>query len=222
MNTMKLNLPGADDFSTQEAYKALRTNLQFCGQDVKIIEITAHSENEGKTIVSLQIARSFAELNKKVLLIDADMRKSVMAARNTSAITKYGLSEYLSGQAIFEDCIWATDAPTFHVMFAGQFPPNPVELLNSAHFKALLEKVRAEYDYIIIDTPPLGRVIDAAVIAPVCDGCAVVVGDENLKYAEVEDVIEQITKSGCRILGVIKNRLSHGGKQYYSKRYYGQ
>ncbi len=222
MNSMKLNLPGADDFSIQEAYKALRTNLQFCGQDVKIIGITAYGENEGKTIVSLQTAKSFAELNKKVLLIDADMRKSVMAARNTTAVTKCGLSEYLSGQASFEDCLWVTDAPTFHVMFAGQFPPNPVELLNSAHFKALLEKVRAEYDYVIIDTPPLGRVIDAAVISPICDGCAVVVGDENLKYKQLTETLEQLTKSGCRILGVIKNRLSHSGRKYYSKRYYGK
>lgn len=92
MNTIKLNLPGAEDFFTQEAYKALRTNLQFCGQDIQIICVTSCDENEGKTTVSLQLARSLAELGKNVLVIDADMRKSVMAGRNTNAVKAVGLS----------------------------------------------------------------------------------------------------------------------------------
>ena len=105
MNTAKIFLPGDGDFIVGEAVKTLRTNLQFCGKDVKVIEITAYAENEGKTMVSLQVARSFAELGKRVLVLDADMRKSVMAGRNTNAPSFFGLSEVLTGLRPLEECL---------------------------------------------------------------------------------------------------------------------
>ena len=92
-----LKLPGKKDFFTQEAFKTLRTNLQFCGQDICTVVITSCNENEGKTTITLQLAKSLAELNKRVLVIDADMRKSVMAGRNTTAENPAGLSEVLTG-----------------------------------------------------------------------------------------------------------------------------
>ena len=97
MEDITLKLPGEDDFFTQEAFKVLRTNLQFCGQDKQVIAVTSCNENEGKTTVSLQLARSLSELGKRVLVIDADMRKSVMAGRNTNAKRAIGLSEVLTG-----------------------------------------------------------------------------------------------------------------------------
>ena len=87
-----LKLPGKKDFFTQEAFKTLRTNLQFCGQDICTVVITSCNENEGKTTITLQLAKSLAELDKRVLVIDADMRKSVMAGRNTTAENPAGLS----------------------------------------------------------------------------------------------------------------------------------
>ncbi len=209
MNTMKINFPGSDDFMTQEAYKVLRSNLQFCGEDIKVIQFTAYGENEGKTTVSLQVAKSFADLGKKVILIDADMRKSVMAGRNTNAKPAQGLSEYLSGLSDVSDCIWTTQDPSYDVIFSGKFPPNPAELLSSLKFQQMLEELREQYDYILIDTPPLGLVVDAAVIAPRCDGSVVVLGDENLKYRQLEGVLEQLRRSGGRVLGVVKNKLGH-------------
>ena len=92
-----LKLPGKKDFFTQEAFKTLRTNLQFCGQDICTVVITSCNENEGKTTITLQLAKSLAELDKRVLVIDADMRKSVMAGRNTTAENPAGLSEVLTG-----------------------------------------------------------------------------------------------------------------------------
>ncbi len=216
MNTMKIDFPGFDDFLTQEAYKVLRTNLQFCGADIKVVQLTAYGENEGKTTVAMQIARSFAELGKKVILIDADMRKSVMAGRNTNAKPKCGLSEYLSGLADLETCTWATQEPSFDILFSGKFPPNPVELLSGVKFRELLELLREQYDYVFIDTPPLGLVVDAAVTAPLCDGTVVILGDANLKYRQVESVLEQIRRTGGRTLGVVKNKLSGMSHRYYS------
>lgn len=217
MNTMKIQLPGDDILLVREAVKSLRTNLQFCGQDIKVIEVTAYGENEGKTTVSARIARSFAELGCRVLLIDADMRKSVLAGRNTTAKPQKGLSEVLSGLATLEECLWQSEEQSLHVLFSGTYPPNPVELLNANAFKELVEAARETYDYVIIDTPPLGMVIDAAVIAPSCDGSIVVLGDDRLKYSQVESVLEQIRKSGCRILGVVCNKRAHAAHTYKNK-----
>ncbi|MBQ9784891.1 MAG: CpsD/CapB family tyrosine-protein kinase [Clostridia bacterium] len=216
MNTMKIQLPGDNNLLMQEAIKSLRTNLQFCGQGVKVIEVTAYGEKEGKTTLSLQIAKSFAELGRRVLLIDSDMRKSVLAGRNTTAKPQKGLSEVLSGMASLEECLWQSEGESLSVLFSGTYPPNPVELLNAPAFKQLIAEVRDAYDYVIVDTPPLGMVIDAAVIAPICDGSIVVLGDDKLKYRQAENILEQLRKSGCRILGVVRNKRARVRHGYYT------
>ena len=214
METTKLKLPGANDFFTQEAYKVLRTNIQFCGADIRVIAITSCNENEGKTTVSLQLGRSLAELGKNVLVIDADMRKSVMVGRNTTATETKGLSEYLTGMDGLDDTIYGTQFPTLNVMFSGKYPPNPVELLNGSYFSRLLEYARQNYDYVIIDTPPLGRVIDAAVIATYCDGTLLVIGNTVRRHI-ARDTVNQLEKSGSKILGVVRNNIRKKGSGYY-------
>lgn len=215
MEMVTLKLPGANDYFTQEAYKVLRTNLQFCGQEIKTIAVTSCQENEGKTTVSLHIAKSFSELGKSVLVIDADMRKSVIAGRNTNAKNAKGLSEALIGISALSDCIYTTQYSGLHLLFAGKYPPNPVELLSGEYFVSLLEEVRKVYDYVIIDTPPLGPVIDAAVIASKCDGTVLVMSDGNVHYRQAQDVISQLKKSECKILGVVRNRVHTHDKGYY-------
>lgn len=222
MEKISLKLPGTDDFFVQEAYKVLRTNLQFCGQDLKIIAVTSCNENEGKTTVALQLAQSLAELGKHVLLIDADMRKSVMAGRNTSAKDVVGLSEILTGMVKLGDAMYETQEPSFQIIFAGKYPPNPVELLSGKYFKALLEEARKVFQYVIIDTPPLGRVIDAAVIAPNCDGTILVIGNTTVRYRQAQDVVAQLEKGGSKILGVVRNNVRKKGGGYYYHSTYGK
>ena len=155
------------DYLSNETYKTLRTNLFFCGADVKTVVITSCNENEGKSTVSSELSKSLADAGKRTLMIDADMRKSMLlrgAIRNNKM---FGLSEYLTGQAEFSQILYNTQIPNFDIIFSGHFPPNPVELLGSDRFKDLLAKTRGNYDYIIIDSPPLGSVIDSAVIASV-------------------------------------------------------
>ncbi len=205
MEPIHLNLPGEQDFFTAEAYKVLRTNLQFCGQDVRVIAFTSCLENEGKTTVALHTSRSFAQLGKKVLFLDTDMRKSVIAGRNTDTRNVKGLSEVLSGLCTFEECVCPVEGLSLDLLLAGQYPPNPVELLSGKYFATLVEECRSRYDYIIVDTPPLGEVIDAAVIARFCDGMALVLGSRKVRCRQAQDVIEQIRKSGCRILGAVRN-----------------
>lgn len=221
MNTTKLKLPGLDDYFVQEAYNVLRTNIQFCGQDVKVIAITSCGMNEGKTILSMHIGRSLAELGKRVLVIDGDMRKSVMASRNADVKNAAGLSEVLTGQAKLQECIFATQFENFHVLFSGKYPPNPVELLNGKYFERVIEAAKGVYDFVIVDTPPLGMVVDAAVIASKCDSAIMVIGN-NVKYAQAQEVVAQLEKSGCNVLGVVFNNVKKKAKVYYkSNKHYG-
>jgi capsular exopolysaccharide synthesis family protein len=218
MKTTVLKLAGGNDFFTQESFKTLRTNVQFCGQDVRVVAVTSCHENEGKTVISLNLAKSFAELGKRVLVIDADMRKSVIAGRHTSAKRPAGLSEVLSGLVEVAECVYETQIPGLHLMFSGQYPPNPVELLSSAHFTKLLQKARESYDYVIVDTPPLGLVIDAAVIAPQCDGVMLVMANHAVRFRQAQEVVSQLEKSGAKILGVVRNNVGPKGNPY-GKRY---
>lgn len=215
MENIMLTLPGNDDYFTQEAYKVLRTNVQFCGQDIKVIALTSCNENEGKTTVALHLGRSLAELGKTVLVIDADMRKSVMAGRNSNAKAPIGLSEVLSGLADAEHAVCKTQYPNLNVLFSGKYPPNPVELLGGKYFSALIDEARKHYDYILIDTPPLGRVIDAAVAANSSDGVLLVIGDSKLKSSLAKEVVSQLEKGGSKILGVVRNFIPENSKSYY-------
>lgn len=220
MNETKLKLPGVDYYFTQEEFNTLRTNIQFSGQDVKMIAVTSCTMNEGKTIISLHLGRSLAEIGKRVLVIDADMRKSVMAGRNAEVRNPVGLSEVITGQEELKDCIFKTQYDNLHILFAGKYPPKPVQLLNSERFSKILEVVGGAYDYILIDTPPLGMVVDAAVIASKCDSAIVVIGNNHVKLSQAQYVVDQLEKSGCNVLGAVINNANKSKKAYsYYRKY---
>ena len=221
---MKVNFEKREelDFKTNEAYKTLRTNISFSGDDVKVIAFTSSVPNEGKSFVTFNLTASLAEDGKRVLYIDADIRKSVTVARYGVDIETKGLAHYLSGQAKLDDIIYETNIDNFDIIFTGQVAPNPSELLGNAYFKKLIETKRDDYDYIIIDCPPLGSVIDAAIVAKECDGAIIVIETDNASYKIVQRVKKQLEKSGVRILGAVLNKVEMGGKGYYGKGYYGR
>lgn len=205
MRTITLKEEAKKDYFTTEAYRTLRTNMQFCGNDVKTVAITSCLPNEGKSTITLELAKSFAEANKKVLLIDADLRRSVMVRKYTEERGLLGLSQLLSGQATAEDVVCHTQYEGFDIIFAGQYPPNPVELLSGQSFRELIEEAKRVYDYVFVDTPPLGLVIDCAVVSGVCDSAIMVVNSGMISRKEALDVKEQLQRSGVRILGVVLN-----------------
>ena len=227
MESIEVKIPPLDR-RTEEAFKTLRTNLQFCGKDIKSIALTSCTPNEGKTSVSLQLARSLSENGKRVLFIDGDLRKSVILSRCQIDQTVKGLSHYLSGQCAFTEAVYMTNVKNLHMIFAGPVPPNPAELLGSNAFKIVIEKMKTVYDYIIIDTPPLGSVIDAAVIANECDGSVLVVKSGEISRKFARKIVDQLRMADCPILGAILNSVdmkknSYGNYygKYYGK-YYGQ
>lgn len=212
-------------YRASESYKSLRTNIEFCGKDQKVIAITSCTPNEGKSNVSLNLAASLAENGKKVIYIDADLRKSVLFGCLGVMDKVLGLTNFLAGQCQFNEMVYGTNYPTLNMIFAGPIPPNPAELLGSNTFKEVVQYLRNTYDYVIIDTPPLGSVVDSAIIARECDGAAIVVAANTISYKFVKRVKDQLELSGCKILGVILNKVDMSENGYYGKyygKYYGQ
>ena len=195
------------DFRMKEAYKTLRTNLEFAGRSVKVIALTSCTPNEGKTSTSFQLALSLAEAGKKTILVDADLRKSVMRGRYKASHEKYGLSHYLSGQVTLDEAACETNVDNFDIIFAGPVPPNPSELLGNQNFKDMVETLRSSYDYVIIDTPPLGSVIDGAVVARECDGAAIVIESNAISYKFAQTVKDQLEKRGAAFWAACSTRL---------------
>lgn len=217
------------NYTAEEEYKSLRTNIQFCGKDVKVIGITSCIPNEGKSSVTLNIARTIAETGKKVLLIDCDMRKSVLVGRYRISKVTSGLSHFLSGYRELDEVLCQTNIPNLYMILAGPVPPNPSELLGSNSFKNLIRGAGEKFDYVLLDTPPLGSVTDAAVVSELCDGMCLVMTAGEISYKFAQKIKEQMEKTNCRILGVILNKVrikknGYYGKYYgkYYKKYYGR
>lgn len=212
-----------EDFLSDEAIKTLRTNLMFSGEDTRVVALTSFSASEGKTTISFRTAASLAQAGKRVILVDADLRKSVLFNRLRCRGRAKGLSHCLSGMANVNETIVETDIPGFYIMFAGTRVPNSSELLGSKNFGNLMAALRKTFDYVIIDTAPLGLVIDCAVISQVIDGVLMVIDVMKNSYKLERRVKAQLEKSGAKILGVVLNRVDlkerngYYGKSYTSK-----
>ena len=224
MQDVRLQFDKNPDFRIKEAFKTLRSNIEFCGDDVKVIAVTSCTPHEGKSSVAMEMAKAFAEAGNRTLLIDADMRKSVLVGRYKTGGVKLGLSHCLVGKYKYTDVMCQTNIPHLYMIFSGPVPPNPSELLGSDKFSGMLNVLKNPFSYVIIDTPPLGSVIDAAVVAKSCDGTVLVVENNAVSYRFVQKVKEQLDKSGSRILGVVLNKVDMNSKGYYGNygRYYGK
>ena len=215
--------PRRENYFYEEALKTLRTNIQFTGKSVKTILLTSCFPNEGKSDICMQLAIENGKAGKKVLLIDADMRKSAYVTRYRVRKAIKGLSQYLSGQASEEEIRYTTNFQNVDIIFAGPAAPNPSELLGDPSMGELLADVRDKYDYILIDSPPMMNIIDAAVLARVCDGAILVIESGRVSYKEAQRVLDQLQKSECRILEAVLNKVDIKNDKSYSKysSYYG-
>ena len=192
-----------------EAYKQLRTNIIFCGDDIKTIAMTSCMANEGKSEVSFNLVKSLAETGKRVVLVDADIRKSVLFSRHQPDKVVNGLSHYLAGLEKLDNILCQTNIKNVYMIFAGKSVPNPSELLSSSKFSAMIASLKKVFDYIIIDCPPLGAVM--------------VIENNRISYKTAQKIKGQLSKSGCRILGAVLNKVDLDKKGYYGKYsgYYG-
>lgn len=225
MQEVKLQFDkSTNDYRMKEAFKTLRTNIEFCGDSVKVIAITSCTPNEGKSSIAMQIAKAFAEAGNRTMLLDADMRKSVLVGRYKTGAVRQGLTHCLAGRANHLDVMCKTNINNLYVIFSGPVPPNPSELLGGEKFASVIQNLRTSFEYVIIDTPPLGSVIDAAVAARNCDGAMLVVENNAVSYKFAQKVKDQLDKADTRILGVVLNKVDLSGKGYYGHygKYYGK
>lgn len=209
------------DFFAAEAIKTLRTNLMFSGASIQTVALTSFSAAEGKSTVSFQLAASLAQVGKRVLLLDVDMRKSVLAHRLQLKHKPKGLSHYLSGMANVNDLVHETDLPGLYLMFAGVRVPNSAELLSGESFQRLITALKEVFDYVILDAAPLGQVVDCAVIAPTLDGVLMVIDITHNSYKLERRLKNQLERAGAKILGVILNRVNFKDKNGYYGKIYG-
>ncbi len=207
-------------YEIKEELKTLRTNIQLAGDSKKVILCTSCIAREGKSNTTLNLARSMATLDKTVLLVDADLRKSVLKKRVISGKFKMGLSDYLAGNAALTDVFYQTEQPGVYVIPAGKVPPNPSELLSGERMVRMLDSARQKFDYVFIDSPPLGLVVDASVIAVHSDAVILLVAAGEISYHFVQEVVKKLRATQCPILGVVLNKVvPQKGKYYGGKKY---
>lgn len=217
-------------FSASEAYKLLRTKLQFSFTSevtCPVIGVSSALAGEGKSLSTVNLAFSLAQLNKRVLLIDCDMRRPSLAAKLQISKTP-GLSNYLSGQSALQDVIQPCGNDVkegFDVITSGRNPPNPIELLSSTAMETLVNELRGSYDYILFDLPPVGEVSDAMVAAKLADGILLVARQNYGNTVALSNAVQQFRFVETRLLGIVLNAMSESGNRYgygyrYGKKYY--
>lgn len=220
---------GRVNFAAAEAYKLLRTKIQysFAGDKTcRVIGMSSALPGEGKSLTAVNLAYALSQLNNKVLLIDCDMRRPSLSEK-LPIQKKPGLSGFLSGQTqeqtMFQYCGIPGEEQAFHVVAAGQIPPNPVELLSSNRMSVMLKQLRDMYDYIILDLPPVGEVTDALAVVKETDGILLVVRQNYCNRIALGKAVQQFEFVGSKILGVIYNGVTDSdkgyGKKYYKKYY---
>ena len=223
------SFPHEDNYFINEAFNTLSINLRFSGPDRKVISVTSCFENEGKSFTVLQLAKHLCMDGKKVMVLDADMRKSQIVAKYTDLTGVKGLSEFLSDMATLDEVLYHVDNNSgMDIIFSGDYPPNPCILLGNRRFDELIAQFREQYDYILIDNAPLVPVVDALLCAKVSDGVVLLVNRGKVRQKILRSVCTQVEKSGAEMLGIIlndtgkKRRFGIGSKKdsgYYSYSY---
>lgn len=203
-----------------EAYRTLRTNIQFSGVDkaLKIITITSSDVGEGKTTTICNLAITMALSEKKVILIDADLRKPRVHSKFMIS-NETGLTNILAQKKPLESVIKTASVKDLDIITSGPIPPNPSELLQSESMGNFLEDLKKKYDYILLDTPPVGMVTDAAILAAKSDGIILVVTSGKTHIDEAKRAKQLLLNVDAKILGVVLNKVNRYEKGYYQKYY---
>ena len=214
-------------YAMEEAVNRLRINVGFLGKDIRKIMFMSSEPNEGKSFVAMSLWKQMVEAGEKTILLDADLRKSVMV--ETYNLTREdgkkleGTTHYLSGEGDLKDYILHTDAPNGDILPNVDNVINPSMLIESDRFRDMLDYMAKEYRYVFVDAPPLGLVSDGERIGNMCDGAILTVRSGVTPKGIIRNSIRQLERAGCPVLGIVLNRVdtATNGYGYYKKYYYG-
>ncbi|WP_245555630.1 polysaccharide biosynthesis tyrosine autokinase [Gordonia soli] len=198
-----------------ESYRRLRTNLGFVSVDrpLRTILVTSAGQGEGKTTTAMNVAAALAEAGQRVVVVDADLRKPTMAAR-FGVSDSIGVTDYLAGNAEIVDLLQETGFPNLAILASGALPPNPAELLGSERARTLMEDLSRRFDHVVVDSPPVLPVTDAAVLASLVDGVVVVVRAGRSRLPELADALERLRTAHAPLAGVVVNDERPSGSSY--------
>lgn len=213
-------------YSVEEAINRLRINISFTGSDVRKIMIASSEPNEGKSFIALNLWNQMAEAGEKTMMIDADMRNSILYSKydlkRLDGKEMKGLSHFLAGNATLDEVLLHTKYGQGDILPNIENIINPSMLLESDKFRNLLNALAEHYKYVFVDAPPLGLVSDGEKIGNMCDGAILCVRSASTPKGIVKESVRQLERAGCPLLGIVLNRVSESKGGYYSRRYYGR
>ena len=206
-----------------EAFKVLRTNLQFLGmnKEIRSIAFTSSGPDEGKSTVLANLAVALAQTGKKILVIDADLRLPVQHKIFTR-LNAVGLTNVLAENADLDECIRETKSEGVYLLSSGPIPPNPAELLASERMTCLIKKLTERFDYVLVDTPPVLAVTDAVLLSVKVDGIILVAVSGRTRIDRAKEAKEHLVRAKARILGVVLNSVERSREDHYYYYYYGE
>ena len=220
MKTIHLTIPELP-YAAEEALNRLRVNVKFSGKEIKTIMIISSVPNEGKSHVAVYLWKMLAEAGFKTVLVDCDLRKSVMKKEMSFRCDEeyQGLDYYLSGLAEYDDVVHHTDIENGDIVPISNLLQNPSSLLEDARLGELFRALEGNYDYVIVDSPPLVSVSDGILIAQHCDGAILIVRSGETPRSLIRQSMNQLQQTDCRLLGTVLNGVATGNRAY--GRYYG-
>lgn len=226
MKMLTINRFESLDYACTEALNTLCTNLSFSGSSIRKVVLTSCQGKEGKSFLAMNLMRSLSSIGRRVVLVDADLRKSVLMGRysiQTEDDEILGLTHYLAGMCSIEDIVYQTNILDAYMVLSGRDVANSLSLLSTPRLPRLLDALKKTFDIVLIDAPPVGVIIDAAEIAKSCDGVLFVVSNNVIGRKEFSEATRQLKKTGCPILGAVLNKVTfdtHSSKRYYYRTYY--
>ena len=213
-------------FAVTEAYKLMRTNIMFSFPDEgvgHVIGITSSVQNEGKSSTACNTAYALSEAGRRVLLIEGDLRKPTLGSKLGLARSP-GLTNLLVSRSDYRDVVQQVSAaPNLSVITSGDIPPNPSELLSSGRMEQLLQQLKQDYDYIVIDLPPVTPVSDAVAISKFIDGMAIVIRAHHSDQLMLAETLRQLEMVNVRVLGFVYRDSDEVNNKYgktYGRKYY--
>ena len=224
MNKIKMDSIQEIPYAVEESINRLRINVSFLGNEIKKIMVVSTLPNEGKSFVTMQIWKQMANAGIKSVLVDADMRNSVLVKKNDmerqDGKEMKGLTNYLAGDFSLDEVTYESPFENGDIIPNVENIINPSMLLEGDKFGNMLNELSKDYRYVFVDAPPLGLVSDAEKIGSMCDGAFLVIRSGETTRAEVKNSIKQLERSGCKILGVVLNRATDLKNKYSKQKYY--